>query len=593
MCGIAGTFGYLPELSARAAALRALKHRGPDASGCVASDSFWIAHTLLAIADDPGSSVQPMGSPCRKVSLAFNGEIFNAASLRRGCESRGFQFRTKSDTEVLLATYLCLGNSFVEHLEGMFAFAILDRRGDSPTLLLSRDASGIKPLYIERNSDQQWAFASELSAIRAISKKSDAVSRTSLALLLSGGSIPQPRTIYASTIALKPGTTLRLTLLGSGRVACDEHHSIRPFFVTKDGSSVSDLADAIENDVVSQMEGLSDVHLFMGGGIDSAVLAAVAARNGMRVHSHTLSLGEAYAALDETRAAHALTEQLGWKHYAHRIREESLTSDVIRFASLLDQPTIDGFNSYLVSSSLTDISRVAFSGTGPDELLFGYSWMNDILRPNRHKHLDDVALAQEWISRCTLFSYAEIARLIGVSETHVASARLESTSSADLGPEFSLEGRIRNICLHRFTLDRLLRDLDVTAMANKVEVRVPLLGNRVAKACWGIRSDQLHGDSSFAYEGVKKPMALIAKNFLPEAFLSKNKKRSFMLPFEAWMRGPLRSAFEELFFSASSAEIDGRVAVTYWNRFLAGEPVALKAWLLGITLLWERERHHG
>lgn len=590
MCGIIGTVGYVPTAAARASALAAIAHRGPDGAGDYIECDLWLGHTLLAITAPPDAARQPMTSSCGKVRVLLNGEVFNSSALRHRCQALGFAFRSDSDTETLLAMYLCFGEDAFATIDGIYAIAIHDARGQSALLWLARDPVGVKQLFVSCNGNGSICFGSELGAVRAAMPTFAQVSQMSCALLLSAGTIPGPTTLFSNIQSLRPGALVRIELAEGARQPSTSDRAVHlPFFANDRDARLLKFPEALQQAIDSQTAGLDEIHLYLSGGIDSAALGVLAAHAGKRVNAYTVSLADVSHGLDEARVAAALCRHMGWRHHIRTPEGQSLRDSFAAFIARMDAPTIDGFNGLLVAQACAGRSRVTFSGTGPDELLSSYSWMVDMLATFANDRVSREALAADWVRRCSVFNDAEAAALSGIPASAVREKRLESVSEIDPGPTHKLVERLRMICLHRFTSDRLLRDTDVTGMAYGLETRVPFLDRVVIDACRGLRRSEIEITTNAPYGGLKRPLVAAVSKYLPSDYITGNAKRGFILPHEAWIRGPLCEFFHSAFCDYADGAFDPIAVAQYWKRFQAGEPLGLRIWLLGTTILWMRQ----
>src|SRR2546421_283897 len=280
MCGICGVWGS-EEREAVGAMVAAMHHRGPDDSGVLSDERATLGMTRLAIIDTSSGGHQPMQTPDGLISVVYNGELYNFREERRLLEARGQTFRSTSDTEVVLRMYEHHGDDFLKRMRGMFALAVYDRRGGPgrERLLLARDQMGIKPLLYAR-AGERLVFASEIKALLASGLVRADVDPVSLRLLLTYGSVYQPRTILSGVRMLLPAHRL---VVESGRERVERYWSLgldrreglrqRPY-----EELVEEVASVLEESVRLQM--VSDVPLgaFLSGGLDSSLLVALMAR---------------------------------------------------------------------------------------------------------------------------------------------------------------------------------------------------------------------------------------------------------------------------------------------------------------------------
>jgi asparagine synthase (glutamine-hydrolysing) len=376
MCGIAGILNAAPSptehLEEKLRVLRrSLKHRGPDDEGLwVAPDGHaGLVHTRLAILDLSPGGHQPMSSADGMTCIVFNGEIYNFRALRDELEREGQVFRTQSDTEVLLKLYQRDGAAMVKKLRGMFAFCIWDAL--EHRALLARDPLGIKPLYYSV-SGGRLAFASELRALQSAGLCGSRLNPSAVMQFFETGSVPEPLTLVEDVRCLPAGHTLTWN---SGE-ACEQCYwriEFPPGDVGHDEAVAltrSALLDSITHHFVSDVP----VGIFLSGGIDSTAVLALAREIGQRDIS-TFSIGVDDAGLDESSAARERRAHFGttaprdcaWMR-------QSWGRSFPRFLSNMDQPSIDGFNTYTVSGFARQHGmKVVLSGLGGDETVWRLS----------------------------------------------------------------------------------------------------------------------------------------------------------------------------------------------------------------------------
>ncbi|MEM1415960.1 MAG: asparagine synthase (glutamine-hydrolyzing) [Myxococcota bacterium] len=583
MCGIGGSVG-LDDESTRALAdlfALALAHRGPDGSGTAFPEGLdvpvGLAHTRLAVIDPTGGGAQPMrreGAGGAALWVSYNGELYNYRELRDELRAAGETFATESDTEVLLAAYAVWGEGFVERLRGMFAFALVDEaRGKA---LLARDRLGIKPLYVAR-AGEALLFASE---VRALGKALRSVGRppslnpAALGSFLAQGAVLGTATHLAEVEALAPGSLMVLDR--SGRVTGTRRYwaleelpvGTRP----ADGAYRSELAETLRAAVRGHLVSDVPLGLFLSSGIDSTALATLATDDG-EADVRTLGIGFDVGRFDESEGAAAIAAALGTTHRTETLAAADVLAGVEAVFDAMDQPTVDGFNTFFVSraarrSGLT----VALSGVGGDELFGGYASFRDVpkalalrraLGPaagllgrlplgalsarsralakglallRRPPSMAEAYLLRRELSlpdeRLLLWP-AGSASPSGVPGAIVAAAERRAGRAADA------EGAVSLLELSLYMRDMLLRDADVFSMANQLELRVPLVDHEVVELALAAEGAAKRGGDP------PKPLLVeAAGGRFPRAILAR-KKRGFTFPWESWFRGPLAPALRE------------------------------------------------
>jgi asparagine synthase (glutamine-hydrolysing) len=376
MCGIAGFVG--PGTRADLAAMTAaLAHRGPDGEGLDADleTGVYLGHRRLAILDVEGGK-QPMWDEAGSIGIVFNGEIYNHRALRALLEAKGYVFRSShSDTEVLVHGYAEWGTALPGMLNGMFAFAIYDRK--RRRLFLARDRFGEKPLYYYAKGDF-FAFASELCALRAHRSFNEEIDPRALQRYFAFGYLPAPDAFFRDTAKLAPGHHLTVDLAdGAKRIECYWRFRLEPDL---------GLGDAAEDRLAEELRHLliqaaarrlmSDVPLgvFLSGGIDSASVLAAASRYRQAGSIKSFTIGFAEPSFDESDAAERTARVLGAEHAMERLELEAAQGLIPEILGRLDEPLGDPslIPTYLLSRFARRHVAVALSGDGGDELFAGY-----------------------------------------------------------------------------------------------------------------------------------------------------------------------------------------------------------------------------
>ena len=395
MCGICGVAfqNRSTDAGERVRAMAAaMQHRGPDGEGFLLNDprapGLALAMRRLSIIDLPGGQ-QPIWNEARDVAVIYNGELYNYRELRERLSRLGHRFSTQSDTEMLVHGWEEWGEECLNELRGMFAFAIADFRKhytSGPLLFLARDPLGIKPLYYTQTSEG-FAFASEVGALLASGIAPKRLSQDALTSFLLFGSVSEPVTMYEGVFSLAPGH--RVLLYVPDRRRLPRPHpwwDPRRSPAAKDtrrpktfAAAATALRPLLEDSVRAHLIADVPVGLFLSSGLDSGAIAALAGREHKGIQSFTLAFpGTAY---DESALTRMVAERCGTEH-----REIALTGDAIparldEALAALDQPTMDGINTYFVSWAAREVGlKVALSGLGGDELFAGYSTFADTPR---------------------------------------------------------------------------------------------------------------------------------------------------------------------------------------------------------------------
>jgi len=422
--------------------LRTREHmskRGPDAVGewISVDQRAGLGHRRLSIIDLSEAGAQPMASAGGDLVVTFNGEIYNYGELRRALIAQGRVFRSHSDTEVLLHLYELKGPEMVHDLRGMFAFAIWDERRRG--LFLARDPYGIKPLYY---ADDGWTFrcASQVKALLAgggVSKDPEPAGEVGFYLF---GSVPEPFTMFREIRPVPAGCTLWVDSVGAhepkryhsiAQVYCDVEAEAR-----KRGSNSSGALEAFRGALIDSVRHhlVADVPVgaFLSSGIDSSSLVGLMRDAGQRdIQTVTLTFQEyAGTADDEAPLAAEVAREYGTRHTTRVVGESEFKADLPRILEAMDQPTIDGVNTWFVSKAASELGlKVAISGLGGDELFGGYPSFRDI---------------PQWVRLFALPS-----RVPFLGRLSRASSSLAATTLAPIccGGDYSCRGNCLGFCL--------------------------------------------------------------------------------------------------------------------------------------------------
>lgn len=588
MCGIAGIIlqphTRLPDLAARLAAMAgAMAHRGPDDEGVYVAPGgqVGLANRRLAIRDLSPAGHMPMQTPDGLVTITYNGEIYNAGELRQELERLDCVFRSHSDTEVILLGYVTWGKAIVPKLRGMFAFAILDQRHSTDgggKVLLARDHMGIKPLYYAQTA-AGLVFASELKALLAAGLVSHEIGAAGLVGYLLLGSVPNPLTIYRDVAALPPASWIELDL--NRPQATPQTYGQLPTAIDEQityAEAVAQVRALVAEAVRIRL--VSDVPLgaFLSGGLDSSAVVALMrqATNGP-IRTCSMVFGE--QAYSEASYAKAMAAHVGAEHYERTITASDLVHEFDNILFALDQPSIDGVNSYFVSQTARQAGlTVALSGLGGDELFGGYpntfgdvpkvynllrsvqrlpgaatvasAGLTHFYNKNGWQRLADAfgqsaSLASAYLTRRGLFSPSEVQALVHPDLwaeaqkafdpiAHIAE-RADDRQSKIQNPKSAMAW-VSRAELRTYTHHQLLRDTDAMSMAHSLEVRVPLLDRVLVEAVLRLPA-QLKTNH---LPGPKPLLAAAVGDYLPKSVAQRKEKMGFFFPMAVWLKDALR-----------------------------------------------------
>jgi len=585
VCGIGGWLGrgnLDPDTSGRMMA--ALRHRGPDATGCRSWPEATLVHARLSIIDLASTGAQPMGNEDGTVWIVFNGEIYNHREHRRRLEAKGHVFRGHSDSEILPHLYEEEGADMVAALRGMFAFALYDSR--RRRLLLARDRFGIKPLFYASGAGR-LGFASEINALRVLPGIDDRPDRQAIYDFAALTYIPAPQTFYSGIRSLEPGELLEAELDGELVQWAVRHY--HRWTIAPDSSltldEAIDRADRLlEKAVQSQLE--SDVPLgsLLSGGIDSS-LVSEAAQRGIPGGVKTFNVSFADSGYDETWAALEVARSIGSQHQT--LRMDSMPGSWEHVTGVLrhsGQPFADtsifavGGISHLMRQHVT----VALSGDGGDEAFGGYesylriqkivSWQSLPLAARRAGVLGARALARMGVTSESLpqrireLSEADDVEILETLQCWVrAEERAQLSRAEGLLPvrrlfepqwEYRLPrkaSRLERLSAHNTEINVRLRlpndylfKVDMAAMRSGLEVRVPFLDEDLFDFGMTL-PHRLRVDGVLC----KRVLREIAGRRLPSA-VAKKPKMGFSIPVDSWVTAEFKSRLRDHLLGASS-----------------------------------------
>jgi asparagine synthase (glutamine-hydrolysing) len=566
MCGIAALFAYgdaAPAVDAAEieAITERMRPRGPDAGGTWISPDSRVAlgARRLAIIDLSDEGTQPMTDVDGELRIVFNGEIYNYRELRARLERLGARFHSTTDTEVLLQLYRHDGAQMVELLRGMFAFAIWDPR--ERRMFVARDPYGIKPLYVA-DDGQTFRAASTVKALLAGGGVSRAQDPAGVAGFWLMGSVPEPHTIFRSIRAVEAGTSFFVDRRGI-------HESRRYYSIAATfARGVQDEAaarlvqpnvllrelvtDSLRHHLVSDVP----VGAFLSSGIDSTALVALATEaSGVPPRTVTLRFDEFQGRdFDEAPLAERFARQIGSDHVTRLVARDEFVADLPRLFDAMDQPTIDGTNTWFVSKAAAERGlKVAISGLGGDELFGSYPSFRELPRIVAAAGLPFVAGAAgrmrsnpkaralgqygttwsgAYLLKRGLFLPDDLPSLMGADAAREGLERLamldhiRATIAPDPGTPF---GRVAALEASLYMRNQLLRDTDWASMAHSLEVRTPLVDATLLR--------QMAPLLMVEKQRCKKHFAESPTNPLPD-WLSGRKKTGFTVPLAAWMQLP-------------------------------------------------------
>ena len=522
MCGINGVFAYkdtAPPVE-REEVLRvrdSMSVRGPDGEGLWMSDDRRVGfgHRRLAIIDLNPTGAQPMTTPAGNW-ITFNGEIYNYKELRAELQAKGYQFRSTSDTEVMLHLYTDRGIDMVNAMRGMYAFALWDAKEHA--LWLVRDPFGIKPLYYY-DDGRTVRFASQVKALLKGGPIDHAPDAAGHVGFFTWGSVPEPHTLYKAIRSVPSGTAIRFD--ANGRRPENNFFNLTKEFIAAEEREHSEsvalpseelIREALNRSVRRHMVADVPVGVFLSSGLDSAAIAAfasVATQEPLR--SITIGCAEYKGThSDETPVAKLLAQLYGCQHTERWCAKGHFVGEIETIMEAMDQPSIDGANTFLVSREASRAGlKVALSGLGGDETLGGYPSFSEIPRATRSlapfARIPGLGRMVRFVVSKVPESYAspkyagvveygrDIADIYFLRRALFMPWELANVMDADLvragWRELDVRGQLHAVTagirsdffkisaleMTQYMRNQLLRDTDWAGMASSLEVRVPFL----------------------------------------------------------------------------------------------------------------------
>ena len=635
MCGICGVIGMENPPEAEPVVRRmmaSLVHRGPDEEGLLAAPRAVLGMRRLSIIDLPGGG-QPVWNEDGTRAVIYNGEIYNFGELRGELERLGHRFRTRSDTEVIVHAYEAWGADCMQHLRGMFAFAVAEmpfgRDGAVTRVFLARDRFGIKPLFYAF-AGSKFVFASEVRALLASGLVPREISAGAVASYVLFGSIGEPMTLIHGVASLPPAHRMTVDPARPAEVNRPEAYWGAESILSVAGSQGHGDSDRPAATVRALLEDSVRKHLiadvpigvFLSSGIDSTALTALASRERAGLHTFTLIFPE--LEFSEAEIARRTARQFKTAHAEIKLSGEQMLERMDEAIAAFDSPSMDGINTYFVSWAARQAGlKVALSGLGSDEIFGGYSTfrtapqlarlakvalatpagLRQALAPaidflgGRISHgdagrklaaawADPDSLPDTYFFARALFAPAQAAELLGGHADSWSGAAAGRWLEEAVRQAQNLHGaaRISWLELRTYMASTLLRDTDGMSMRHSLEVRVPFLDHPLVE--FALASAQRN---AAGVDEQPKALLLAALGDLLPAEVVEQRKRTFTLPWEEWMRGALRAPVAAAFAEWSprlEAHVPGSAARGVWDAFLAGRTSWSRPWALYVLNEW-------
>jgi len=544
MCGIAGIYNRSGKAVAETeirGMCQKLKHRGPDQHGLWSKGPVALGHQRLSIIDLSEHGRNPIPNEDETVWLVCNGEIYNYKEIRRDLESKGHQFRSNTDTEVILHLYEEKGIDCVKDLNGMFAFAIWDDHKQE--LHLARDRFGVKPLYYTELGPRV-AIASEIKAFLDLSDFTVKPNLKALSEHLTFQNTLDNKTFFENVWMLEAGTVITFS---KSDVSKNQYWDME--FDPDETLSLEEwsrgLRERFEASVRRQMVSDVPIGAFLSGGMDTGTIAAVAARQIEGMHTFTcgFNLPQSVTSMeqyfDESKESHELAALLGTRHHEIKLGPEAMAPVFPQVVWHLDEPRVGiSYQYYYTSQMIQKHVKVVLSGTGGDELFGGYPWRYEPLLETKESEFESVYF-RLWTrfmndeAKQTFFTHDVCKQISGYSSRDVFNEVLNSAKADDL--------------LHRalhFDFKTFLHGLlvvdDKLSMAHSVEARVPFLDNDLVDYV-----SRMPSSMKLSKGSSKTVLRRAMKGLVPDETLTR-RKQGFTPPDQSWYKGPNRRYVEDM-----------------------------------------------
>ncbi len=615
MCGIAGFIGQGSKNDLQSM-IGTLLHRGPDNKGFFLKDDVGFAHSRLSILDTSQAGNQPMFGKNERTVITYNGEIYNFLEIREELKSRGHQFKSNSDTEVILALYDEFAEDCFEKLEGMFAIALYDFA--KKKLLLARDPMGEKPLYWTM-TNKTLVFGSEMAALTMHPLFKKELDLFSLSKYLSFDYIPTPHTIYKDVHKLEPGTFLSFQgnkikkhTFWQIKFSTNEKHSFK--------KATEELDKKLNNIVDKTLVSDVPIGVFLSGGLDSSTVAYYASRSS-KSQINTYSIGFEEKSFDESKYALKVANHLKTKHHLKIVKQSDILNLVKDLGEILDEPLADPsiLPTYILSKFAHEHVTVALGGDGGDELFAGYpTFQADIFTnlylkiPKPLRSIIEKLINKLPVSEKNFSLEFKLKKFIeGVNKKHRHSNWLGNFNPEEKSQLFRPEiwGQVKDksdfedidkyikeittedprqqtlgVYMRTYLMDQVLVKVDRASMKTSLETRAPFLNHKLVDYI-----NSLPYEFKLKHLKVKYILKKLMKNKLPKSIINR-KKKGFGIPLAKWLREDLRETCEK---TLSKENIEKTALFNYSfikklkeDHFTKKKDNRRKLWALIVFQLW-------
>jgi len=616
MCGILGFASciHCVDIDKLVKGVNSLSHRGPDDFGIWKSNDkkVGLAHKRLSIVDLGNGGHQPMTDAQDRVTIVFNGEIYNYQELFETL-SNEYTFKSKSDTEVILAAYNKWGEECVLHFNGMFAFAIYDSINE--TIFMSRDRAGEKPLFYCHNKTS-LAFASELKALLSVENNQISIDNDSLDCYFGMGFVPKNRCILKNYNKLPAAHSL-LFDMNSGNLKIWKYWNIPDFNLDAYSNAninalTAELEELLEKSIQQQMIADVPVGVLLSGGVDSSLITAIAARNSDKLKTFTVRFPNS-GKFDETEHARLITKKFNTEHI--ELEASSVEPELLfKLAKQYDEPIVDSsmIPTFLLSQLVQKHCKVVLGGDGADELFGGYEHYSRLLKMEKYaqiipkfirtgiatfseKNINIGSKARNWLIGFDydiekevplIASYFDPTTRRNLLKSHINDRDVvaEGIYNSLTFAQGDLIQRATRTDFNNYLAEDILVKVDRSSMLASLEIRAPFLDRDVI---------------DFAYKKVPSYMKVtsnskkillkhLAARILPAEF-DKKRKQGFSVPMDAWLKeGKFREFFHEILLDSQSI-FSKNIVIDLFKGQDKGRNNGERLFALVMFELWRRE----
>ncbi|MFL2599982.1 MAG: asparagine synthase (glutamine-hydrolyzing) [Flavobacteriaceae bacterium] len=617
MCGINGVYNYrsLTDVENKVKEMNSLtNHRGPDFNDIYLDSTVCLGHNRLAIIDLDSKSNQPFISNDENLVLVYNGEIYNFLELKKQL-SKSYKFKTESDTEIIIAAYHNWGINMVAKFNGMFSFALWDKKNEQ--FFLCRDRLGIKPLYYSEYHES-IIFSSSIKAINQYYLNKTSLNKDDFVDFLRYGTVHSPNTFLNEIKSLERASYL---------VASSEETKIVEYWsffsnsrlINKEEKPQIKIKNFLLDSVDKRM--MSDVPfgIFLSGGIDSSILVAAASKVSTK-NINTFSIVFKDKSFDERKFSRIIASKYKTNHFELELTPEDILHQIEEPFKFMDHPSVDGINTYFISKQVQKKGyKMAISGAGADELFSGYPVFKNSIELSNKKWLFSFPPQFRKLASKLLYLYkpnlqsekmGEILnlKLLELSNFYPIFRKIFSDSSImklfnhsfnlkspysylwaenelsfnQRGHKTSFLNKVSSLEIETYLQNVLLRDADQMGMANSLEIRVPFLDHNLVEYVLSLPNELKFPSSA------KKLLIDSTKGWIPDEIINR-KKMGFVFPWDKWMRNELKTFCEQSINSLEHIPFFNMNYVnTLWVNFLKNKSQVhwLQIWSLVVLGNW-------